>query len=124
MTHPEISSSHVLIQERTQKGYLGSQWDNLFKEIVMEGWCVKSDGNVEAPTGYFSITEIPSREEELNEMKAAFEKEWLGNWPPSGWYITVEDNAGFMYAYPTNGERQAYQIYNRLTQIFSAWEEI
>jgi len=124
MAHPSITDTHALIFESTGKPYMSSLYDNLFKAVVTAGWCVKSDGHVEAPTGYFSMTEIPSHPGELREMQDAVEDKRVpfSTWPPAGWYITVEDSAGFMYVYPTNGETQAGVLFHKVLDIFSRWD--
>ena len=117
-------SAHDLIFETTARPYLDLKFDDLFKAIVSAGWCVKSDGHVESPQGYFSVTEIPSHVHELKDMQDAVEEghtPW-STWPESGWYVTVEDNLGFIYVYPTSGEAQAIELFVKLADAYAKWD--
>lgn len=113
---------NTLFRDFTQ---LPSVYDNTFKALVTAGWCVKSNGNVESTTGYFSITEIPSHQEELNEMKAALEDEINEQdlaWPESGWYFTFESNSGFLWAFKMTRDR-AFKLYEQAEAEYADWDE-
>jgi hypothetical protein len=108
-----------------------SKHDNLFKELITAGWCVKSDGNVEAPTGYFSITEIPDHHGELVEMRDAItcdadrapdEYQFLDNWPESGWYFTTENSDGIIYVYKVD-KVSANRFFDEYSRQYSAWDD-
>jgi hypothetical protein len=116
-----IKSAHELIVEKIPgHSYEPIQFDRLFKELVTIEWCVKSDGHVESPQGYFAIVEIPSHPGELNEMMEALSTPY--DFPASGWFITVEDNMGFIFVYRTSGEAQANELYDLLLDQYVKWD--
>lgn len=47
-----------------------SELEGLFREIVTAGWANQSDGNVEAPTGYFAKVTIAAVCRSLNDPQA------------------------------------------------------
>ncbi len=102
---------------------LDSKFDSLFKSIITAGWCVKSDGHVEAPQGYFSITEIPALPGELREMFEAVEEgtweEWYGL--PSGWYFTTENSDGVIFVYPCS-QADAEAAFSESLAGYSMWD--
>ena len=108
---------------------LDAQYDNLFKTLVTAEWCVKSDGNVEAPTGYFSITEIPVHEGEFREMRDAIYDQLEAElrvdeaWPAAGWYVTIENSDGVMFAYEVDSEATAKYIFAQLEQQYLDWSD-
>jgi hypothetical protein len=108
---------------------LDAQYDNLFKTLVTAEWCVKSDGNVEAPTGYFSITEIPAHEGEFREMYAAIEDSLEPEftvdeaWPAAGWYVTIENSDGVIFVYEVINEAEAKYIFAELEKQYLDWTD-
>lgn len=99
---------------------LHGKYDLLFKEIVISEWCVSSDGNVESPSGYFSLTEIPNLE---NEMHEAVDSKEEYEWPDSGWYITQELNTGIIWVFEYPNEEKAQKEYDRLLAEFIEWND-
>lgn len=110
----------IIVAEIGHKQYLPNHFDSLFKALVGSGWCVVSDGHVESPQGYFSITEIPSHKGELTEMKDALDYAYA--WPEAGWYVTIEDNAGFIFVYPAKDRDRAFLVYTLLADAFAKWD--
>jgi hypothetical protein len=108
---------------------LHEKYDSLFKHIVGSGWCVKSDGNVEAPQGYYSITEIPAHEGEfLNMVESVFTgltSEWNDPsiWPAAGWYVTIENSDGIIFVYETADETEASLLFAWLDKQYIDWSE-
>lgn len=111
--------------------YISEKYDSLFKHLITAEWCVESDGHVESPTGYFSITEIPSHEGELNEMREAVfgdepnEFVWLNNenWPESGWYLTRENDQGLIFVWKMASKHEAVKFYRSWQVEYSKWEQ-
>lgn len=101
-----------------------SKYDRLFKDLVSAEWCVKSDGNVEAPTGYFSITEIPEHPGELADMKSAVEQDQdsYEEWPEPGWYFTTENSDGMIRVYATD-KGAAEILYQSYLKQYAEWDD-
>jgi hypothetical protein len=104
--------------------FIDSRFDNIFKTIVSSEWCVRSDGNVESNTGYFSITEIPDHTGERGQFAELFDADELATFEDlkSGWYITVENNQGLIFVYPQATEKVAWRQYNDLNKEYGEWE--
>ena len=107
---------------------LSSKYDNLFKAIVSGGWCVKSDGNVEAPSGYFALTEIPSHPGEFQEMMDALNagepasmQHKAEDFPTPGWYVSMELNTGLIYVVEYPSRPSAEKTYQELNENFTNW---
>jgi len=105
--------------------------DSLFREIITAGWAVKSDGNVEAPTGAFSLVEIPDTTGELTEMRDAItcdenrppdEYQFLTAWPSAGWYFVTENSLGQVSRWMLDKAR-AEKMYALYEEMFSEWME-
>lgn len=105
------------------------QHDGLFREIITAGWAVKSDGNVEAPSGAFSIVEIPDHTGELIEMRDAItcdenrppdQYQFLDAWPKAGWYFVTENSIGQVYRAKLSKE-QAEEMYRLYEAVFADW---
>jgi hypothetical protein len=106
---------------------LHRQYDSLFKTIITGGWCIKSDGEVEASSGYFSLTEIPSHPGELKEMYEAITdgdtttEHSLDKWPDAGWYTTVELNTGIIFVFEHPTEQAAEIAYGEALAEYMRW---
>jgi hypothetical protein len=87
---------------------LSSIFDRTFRNICSAGWANESDGNVEAPCGYFFIVEIPEKGGELDELITACE---VGREYDDG---TFRSRSG--------AESAARHEYNERVQTFSAWD--
>lgn len=102
-----------------------SKYDSLFKEIITAGWCIKSDGHVESPQGYFALVEIPAHRGELVEMFDAVEPQSLGDldeWPESGWYVTVENSDGLIHVYKCAAKYLAEDAFAEREGAFARWD--
>ncbi len=102
---------------------LPNKFDSLFKAVISAGWCVKSDGHVESPQGYFSVTEIPEHLGELKAMQDAVEEgqtPWT-DWPPSGWYFTTENSDGLIFVYPCS-QADAEAAFSESLAGYSMWD--
>lgn len=116
-------SGHEFVAEKGVMVLMSSEYDRLFKELITEGWCVKSDGHVESPQGYFAVTEIPSDKGELTEMGNAmgwFENEPI---PAAGWYFSVEENSGLIFVYAMRSEAEALSIFDKTAAEYAKWDE-
>lgn len=111
-----------------QSKLLHNKYDALFKHIIGAEWCVKSDGNVESPSGYFALVEIPSHTGEFAEMLDAintglpesmqFPEE---DWPEPGWYVTMETEAGTIWVASYPSKSIAEQTYQTLAKHYNEW---
>ncbi len=100
--------------------------DNTFKTIITAGWNVKSDGDVQSPTGHFALVEIPLHAGELAEMLDACDLDPTQHAiPMEGWYVVRENNDGLVeyFGYPHSGpgKREAEAQYARHERDFSSW---
>lgn len=108
---------------------LHDKYDPLFKEIVGSSWCVRSSGNVEAPSGFFSVTEIPDNVHELDDMRDALIERLEGTfddlaaWPAPGWYVTVENSDGIIFVYEVRDEVEANFQFANLEDQFDVWSD-
>jgi hypothetical protein len=111
---------------------LDSMFDRTFRQICESGWANESDGNVEAPCGYFFIVEIPEKGGELDELIDACEvgREYDDGTfqyplPAPGWYIAVTDSNGLWWVFgsDTGAESVARRDYNERVEAFSLWND-
>lgn len=123
-----MGTQHDPASRMTLYPLLDSKYDSLFKTIVTAQWNVKSDGNVESPSGFFALVEIPLSFSERFEMMRAVEDAidaesafLLGNMD-GGWYLTQEDNNGIIYVYQMETELQAQRFYKDLERTYADWE--
>lgn len=100
----------------------GRDLDTAFKAIVAAGWAMKSDGNVEAPTGYFA--KIPISKEELPElMDAVFghvdDPDEVTIEP--GYYVTKENSDGIIWIWKYNAKFLMDSHYASLEREYAEW---
>lgn len=99
------------------------KFDNAFKQIVSAGWANKSDGNVEAPCGYYALIEVPEHEGENVAMREAvtdFDKIEM-NWPEPGWYTTTENSDGIILVFKHASQYAAQLAFNSIEASFLRW---
>lgn len=97
--------------------------DNAFKAIISAGWANQSDGNVEAPTGFFSIIDMSTERDMLREVLAESAlDDALGQIEPS-WYLTMENNQGILYYAQAKDEAAAQEWFKSLCEKFYEWDE-
>jgi hypothetical protein len=102
--------------------YLPSEWDSFFKGLVTAGWCVKSDGDVDSTTGYFALTEVGKTDATDPEFRSVLESmHWYGDLPDVGWYVSVEDSAGFIFVYQYANQYGAETAYAELETRYDNW---
>jgi hypothetical protein len=109
---------------------VASLYDNLFKTIVCGGWNIKSDGDVESPSGFFALVEIPKPGGELDEMSGALELdeemqrqiEDLASSISTGWFVTHENSDGLIFVYEMPSELAAKHAYSELEAEFAKWD--
>jgi hypothetical protein len=101
------------------------KYDALFKEIVLAGWATRSDGNVDSPTGYFAVVEIPDHLHELAEMRDAVDPDssLVTDWPESGWYVTVENSDGLIWVFRAGSQLQADTAYDEQVLAYADWDD-
>lgn len=89
-------------------GKFDSARDEALYELSLEG-AVPSSGDVEAPTGAFTLLVI------VRDDVAT-----LGN-IPAGNFILTENNDGFVGVAEYDSEAEATAAYNKLDEAFGAW---
>lgn len=111
-------------------GKYDTERDEALHRLCQEGWANESDGNVEAPTGYFwRITNTTQNVTELRDV--------LGEELPLfddyhllvGAFILREDTQGFIHVqeypgqYPDRtGDDRARVAFQALQRAFAPWE--
>lgn len=106
-------------------GKFDSARDEALYVMSVNGWANQSSGNVEAPTGYFSL--ICNSRAELPEILDAFETEFAsidGFAPDSliGNFIMEESEIGFVYVTEFPSEYLAGLHYTRQDETYAEWE--
>jgi hypothetical protein len=100
----------------------GRDLENAFKQIITAGWAMKSDGNVEAPCGYFA--KIPIEPNELSDLlDAVFDGEHPGeeaNIEP-GYYVTKEDSAGNIWIWKYDSKFMMDSMYTAFEREYAEW---
>jgi hypothetical protein len=98
--------------------------EGVFRSIANAGWGVKSDGDVEAPVGYFTLVEIPSHDGERAEMRDAvfgenLDEEAIFDKVEAGWYIVTQSSTGNIFVNPCKDEVEANKRYSNLEEGYS-----
>lgn len=115
-------------------GKYSSARDDLLHYMCTNGWANDSDGNVEAPTGYF--WEISNTAEDVSVNNGEFNsliKEWLEDNPEVtdsgilraelvGNFIVTENDQGFISVYRCSDELELNVRMLSLAQDFFEWE--
>jgi hypothetical protein len=94
--------------------------ENAFKQIITAGWAMKSDGDVEAPTGHFAA--IPINSAEMPELLDAV----FGDDRPEveidpGCYFAKEDSAGNMWLWCFGSAYEMNSMYERYRREYEEW---
>ena len=90
-----------------------------FRTITLGGWANLSDGDVEAPTGFFALVHIEPNE--LAELKAAFDDEYGFVLPMPGSYLYGQDSNGNSSVTEYLTLDRALEAYNQLSREFALW---
>lgn len=103
-------------------------YDNSFKQIISGGWAQQSDGNVEAPTGFFALIPI-SREDLKREggslWDAIFNEDDYSRSlevPRPGYYVTTENEQGIIWVYRYSDLNSASAMYDKLEDEYLKWD--
>lgn len=91
--------------------------ENLMSEIVSAGWANASDGNVDAPTGFFArITIEPN---EIASVRDAFDLP--EEYDPPRYTLFQEDSSGFIHLTFLPTEVELLAAYDLLSDQYSEW---
>ncbi len=106
-------------------GKYSSKRDEALHHMSLEGWGVKSDGDVESPAGFFTL--FVNKPEEMAEIFAAFEDELNDlrihdHQTLTGNFVLVEDELGFVHCFSHLTEYSATAQYNELAQKYFNWQ--
>lgn len=127
---PERENTYVPVpmRRRSDPKLLHEKYDAQFKQLVTALWSVKSDGEVEAPTGFFALVEIPEGSYEFKDMvdSVGLDEYYDDEGKPSGvakagWYVTQENEYGIIFVYEFKNKGAADVAYNELTSIYEGW---
>jgi hypothetical protein len=137
MKPTEVIRSYLLPQDNTADAdedarLLHQQYDNMFKDIVTSEWCDSSDGNVESPQGYFTLTTIERNEvtDYLTNFATvsnldARTQSYIHAWPGqlAGHYVTQEDSHGIIRVFAFDRYRDALDHYAKLEEGYGEWDD-
>ena len=96
--------------------------DNAFKAIISNGWANETDGNVEAPMGFFAIIDLTTEREQITEILAEYELDGAMEHIEPSWYITTEDTRGFL-SYERSTEIAAKEWFKQMQKRYYKWSE-
>lgn len=100
--------------------------EDVFKAIVDAKWGVMSSGEVEAPTGLFTIVEIPKTDGERAEMReAVFPDVTSGIFDnmESGWYFVIQYSKPSLEYYQCKNRDFAFSRYALAQSAYEAWAD-
>lgn len=100
--------------------------DEYLYDMCVGEWANDSDGDSEAPTGYF--WQISNSPEELSEIVDAFGNletrlGFIANELIVGYFIVQTNDQGFVYVEEFETQETLNDAYNSLTDEFSIWLE-
>lgn len=98
----------------------------LFKAMLTNEWFINSDGNVEAPTGYFGY--VNNTEAELSEIYDAFSDivEAYGvpaNTEIVGSFVARINDQGIIYIYRTTTQALAKEWFDDQVSEYIKWDD-
>lgn len=99
--------------------------EDAFKALAEAGWGVMSSGAVEAPTGRFTVVEIPEHAGERAEMReAVFTDDNAGNFDSmeSGWFFVTQSSSGVEYDRCRNRD-YAFARFSLTRAEYEDWED-
>jgi hypothetical protein len=105
---------------------LSGQYDSTMRLLTTVDDTLDSNGNVEAPVGWFALVELPS---ELGEREAL--ESWLRGCdethgkielPDGGWYLYTQDNQGLSMVYECEDYDHAALLYSLLSDRYTEYE--
>lgn len=114
-------------------GKYSSARDSILHYMAISDWANASDGNVEAPTGYFwRISNTPADVQQGNTEFSSLLEEWLTDSPevtdsPAlraelvGHFLLVETDQGFVEVYSYATEAELLKEYEYRESVFSEW---
>jgi hypothetical protein len=116
-------------------GKYSSARDSILHFMCTSDWATESNGNSEAPTGYFwkisnTTSEVNKRNTEVNSLleewfqqnpevrdSVALRQELVGN------FIVNEDSNGFIYVMTVETQKTLDEIYENLETKFYEWDD-
>jgi len=115
-------------------GKFDSARDSILSYLCLADWAEESDGNTEAPTGYFSrisneAADVSMENTEFNSIMA----EWLDFNPEVtdspelrselvGHFIVQSMDSGFVYVGTYTTEEAMLTVFAEMQEEFSAWD--
>jgi len=108
---------------------LSEQYDTFFKSLVTGDWHNGADGDVESPTGSFSLIIIePPEAQEVWETFANEDTltegqlKWMWSGQLSGYYITRENEAGLIFVTAYDELEDARRRFSGMQREFHNWQ--
>lgn len=100
--------------------------EGTFKAIVEAKWGVMSSGAIEAPTGRFTIVEIPALDGERAEMReAVFEDEDAETFDSleAGWYFAIQSLPDTLTHDKCKNRDYAFARFALARSAYEEWED-
>lgn len=100
--------------------------EDTFKAIVDAKWGVVSSGIIDAPTGHFTVVEIPKYEGERAEMReAVFDNEDAGTFDgiEAGWYIAIQSPPNTLTYEKCKNRDYAFARFALARSAYEEWED-
>lgn len=96
--------------------------DELLYAMTLDGWANESDGNVEAPTGFFA--RISNDPQDVPSIRDAFPNETKGmaNSTMVGHFLMKENSQGFVYVTTYPDSVSLIRDFRALEAEFSEWD--
>lgn len=100
--------------------------EELFGDMLTNGWATESTGDVEAPTGYFG--RLHNATEELGEIRDAFSDTIDAYGDPVddeivGDFIVIRDSQGFIHITRYNNASETIDVFNAISEQYYAWDD-
>jgi hypothetical protein len=96
--------------------------DNAFKAIIANGWANQTDGDVEAPTGFFTIIDMSTERDMITEILGEADLAEAMEHIESKWYATTEDSNGILSYWDTD-EAGAKEYFKQMQKRYFKWSE-
>ena len=106
---------------------LDSRHDKILHTLITWGWANQSDGDVQAPTGYFALMEVPDGDSQwqsvVEECRVSLRLDTSDRdtVPAPGWYILQETDQGIKYTFETRNQLHAEFLDKALVEEYGTW---
>lgn len=110
------------------------KYDNFFKALVARDLVADATGNVESPSGYVALVNIPKDIYQFSEivelisdlggLDELFDEDGHpSKFPAAGWYVTLENSMGMIFVHEFQREADARAAYIADHETYLKWVE-